>query len=656
MKNITIYEKGTAKVLTQDLVNKHYSVYKVNLDSAEIAKIVKVNNNLEVYLKNGEKVVIDDFFIGEKPKEFTIETADGKHYLLNFLEFDATGTVTKIDYLGITDFQEYLVGHHSAVPAWAWVAAAAGAIGIAAASGGSGGSSHSEEKDQTKVLAEAEVKVKAAEKAYQDALTALNEAKADGIISQSEQAVLIKARDDAQAAKAAAQAAVDGLPAELQTEKDAFQDRIDGLTDITIPAVNDTDGNGIADDVDALIAAAGDLVAAAEQAYQDAQTALTAAQSDNIITQGEFDALTQALADAQAAKADAQAAVDALPAVVQTEKDAFQDRIDGLTDITIPAVNDTDGNGIADDVDALIAAAGDLVAAAEQAYQDAQTALTAAQSDNIITQGEFDALTQALADAQAAKADAQAAVDALPAVVQTEKDAFQDRIDGLTDITIPAVNDTDGNGIADDVDALIAAAGDLVAAAEQAYQDAQTALTAAQSDNIITQGEFDALTQALADAQAAKADAQAAVDALPAVVQTEKDAFQDRIDGLTDITIPAVNDTDGNGIADDVDALIAAAGDLVAAAEQAYQDAQTALTAAQSDNIITQGEFDALTQALADAQAAKADAQAAVDALPAVVQTEKDALQDRIDDLTDISVPPVTPVDLNVVEDLVAAA
>ncbi|MFW1759943.1 hypothetical protein ACG9Y4_22550, partial [Acinetobacter guillouiae] len=81
------------------------------------------------------------------------------------------------------------------------------------------------------------------------------------------------------------------------------------------------------------------------------------------------------------------------------------------------------------------------------------------------------------------------------------------------------------------------------------------------------------------DAQAAKADAQTAVDSLPAEFQTEKDAFQDRIDGLTDITIPAVNDTDGNGIADDVDALIATAGDLVAAAEQAYQDAQTALTA-----------------------------------------------------------------------------
>ncbi|WP_288382117.1 SwmB domain-containing protein, partial [uncultured Acinetobacter sp.] len=150
MKNITIYEKGTAKILTQDLVNKHHAVYKVNLDSAEIAKIVKVNNNLEVYLQSGEKVVIEDFFIGEKPKEFTIETSDGKHYLLEFLEFDANGTVTKIDYLGINDFHEYLVGEHAAVPVWAWVAGAAGIIGIAAAAGSSGGSSnHSGNGDKT---------------------------------------------------------------------------------------------------------------------------------------------------------------------------------------------------------------------------------------------------------------------------------------------------------------------------------------------------------------------------------------------------------------------------------------------------------------------------------------------------------------------------
>nr|WP_100885511.1 BapA/Bap/LapF family large adhesin [Acinetobacter bereziniae] len=103
-----------------------------------------------MYLQSAEKVVIEDFFIGEKPKEFTIETSDGKHYLLEFLEFDANGTVTKIDYLGINDFHEYLVGEHAAVPVWAWVAGAAGIIGIAAAAGSSGGSSnHSGNGDKT---------------------------------------------------------------------------------------------------------------------------------------------------------------------------------------------------------------------------------------------------------------------------------------------------------------------------------------------------------------------------------------------------------------------------------------------------------------------------------------------------------------------------
>ncbi|WP_335957467.1 SwmB domain-containing protein, partial [Acinetobacter bereziniae] len=58
--------------------------------------------------------------------------------------------MTKIDYLGINDFHEYLVGEHAAVPVWAWVAGAAGIIGIAAAAGSSGGSSnHSGNGDKT---------------------------------------------------------------------------------------------------------------------------------------------------------------------------------------------------------------------------------------------------------------------------------------------------------------------------------------------------------------------------------------------------------------------------------------------------------------------------------------------------------------------------
>ncbi|MCL6243145.1 hypothetical protein M5F04_00940, partial [Acinetobacter sp. ANC 7200] len=92
-----------------------------------------------------------------------------------------------------------------------------------------------------------------------------------------------------------------------------------------------------------------------------------------------------------------------------------------------------------------------------------------------------------------------------------------------------------------------------------------------QADNSISQAEVDALTQDLADAQAAKAAAQAAVDGIVADFPAEAADFQDRIDALTDIVIPAVTDSNNNGVDDATE--IAAVEDLVAAAEQAYQDA-----------------------------------------------------------------------------------
>ncbi|MGE8571060.1 MAG: beta strand repeat-containing protein [Acinetobacter amyesii] len=106
---------------------------------------------------------------------------------------------------------------------------------------------------------------------------------------------------------------------------------------------------------------------------------------------------------------------------------------------------------------------------------------------------------------------------------------------------IPAVTDSNNNGVDDATE--IAAVEDLVAAAEQAYQDAADALTAAQADNSISQAEVDALTQDLADAQAAKAAAQAAVDGIVADFPAEAADFQNRIDALTDIEIPAVTPT-----------------------------------------------------------------------------------------------------------------
>ncbi|WP_216069315.1 GA-like domain-containing protein, partial [Acinetobacter ursingii] len=114
----------------------------------------------------------------------------------------------------------------------------------------------------------------------------------------------------------------------------------------------------------------------------------------------------------------------------------------------------------------------------------------------------------------------QAKVDALPSTEQTAKDALDLRLDALTDpvITVPAVNDADGNGVIDSADGAAATA--AVVAAEQAYQDAKDALTTANTDGLINPAEKAALEQAKADAEAAKAAAQAKVDALPSTEQT----------------------------------------------------------------------------------------------------------------------------------------
>ncbi|MDM1280012.1 hypothetical protein HXZ64_03375, partial [Acinetobacter indicus] len=174
----------------------------------------------------------------------------------------------------------------------------------------------------------------------------------------------------------------------------------------------------------------------------------------------------------------------------------------------------------------------------------------------------------------------------------TDKDGLQDRLDALTDLEVPAVNDTNDNGTPDATE--LAAVEDLVAAAEAAYAAADQALADAIADNAISQAEVDDLTQDLAAAQQAKADAQTAVNGIVDDFPTEAGDFQVRLNNLTDITIPAVSDTNDNGIPDADE--IAAVEDLVAEAEAAYQAADQALADALVDGV-TQAEVDELTQA-----------------------------------------------------------
>ncbi|MEN3939613.1 GA-like domain-containing protein, partial [Staphylococcus shinii] len=210
-------------------------------------------------------------------------------------------------------------------------------------------------------------------------------------------------------------------------------------------------------------------------------------------------------------------------------------------------VNDADGNGIADEVDQAKSQAESKVAEAEAADQAAKTKLTEYQQDGLITSTEKTDLENLLATAQNTKAEAQDLVNKLPDALKGD---LPTRLNNLTGIQIPEVNDADGNGIADDVDQAKAQAESKVAEAEAADQAAKTKLAEYQQDGLITPTEKTDLENLQSTAQNTKAEAQGLVDALPDALKGD---LPTRLNNLTGIQIPEVNDADGNGIADDVD-------------------------------------------------------------------------------------------------------
>ena len=491
----------------------------------------------------------------------------------------------------------------------------------------------------------AEALVTDAENAHQAAEDVIAGAQEDGLISPAEQQAIQDAVDAATEAEQTAQDAVTALAE--STDKDGLQDRLDALTDLEVPAVNDQDGNGIDDATDSLIADAEAAVAAAEAAYAEAEQAIADADTDGngLITPAEQAVAQAAIDEAAELKAIAQNAVNALPAEVQVEKDGLQGRLNDLVDITLPAVNDENEDGV-DDAVAALEEATEAVEAAEAAYAEAEQALADAESDGLITPTELAELTQARDDALTAKEDAQAKVDALPE--GADKDALDARLDDLVDITLPAVNDENEDGV-DDAVAALEEATEAVEAAEAAYAEAEQALADAESDGLITPTELAELTQARDDALTAKEDAQAKVDALPE--GADKDALDARLDDLVDITLPTVNDENEDGVADEYEQVLADAEAAVEAAEAAYAAAEQALIDANANGLITPTELTALTQARDDALAAKTEAQTKVTALPEAVQAEKDALQGRLNDLVDITLPTVNDQNENDISD-----
>src|SRR5699024_9855862 len=161
----------------------------------------------------------------------------------------------------------------------------------------------------------------------------------------------------------------------------------------------------------------------------------------------------------------------------------------------------------------------------------------------------------------------------------------QTRLDNITSVTSPEVNDADGNGVLD-TDQL-SEAEQAVANAEQAKVAVDTKVTDVNTDSLVTpneKAEVDALIQTL---ETAKQAAQEKLNSVPSGTAGKID-LQTRLDNITSVTSPEVNDADGNGVLD-TDQL-SEAEQAVASAEQAKALIDNKLTDVTSDGLVTPEE------------------------------------------------------------------
>ena len=485
-------------------------------------------------------------------------------------------------------------------------------------------------KDEaTKAVVEAEQ----AEQAAKDKSTKANE---DGVINLNEHKELEEASNQADTKKKAAEAKVNALS---ENQKGDLPQRLDKLTGIVVPSINDQDSNGISDDLDQAKSEATKAVEEAERADKEAKEKLANANKDGVINPKEHQELEAASNQAETKKKEAEAKVNALS---ENQKGDLPQRLEVLTGIVVPEINDKDSNGVADDLDKSKAEATKAIEAAEQSDKAAKDKLTKANEDDVINPKEHQELEAASKKAKETKVAAEAKVKALP---ESQKGDLPQRLEVLTGIAVPDINDQDSNGIADNIDKANAEATKAVEAAEQADKVAKEALTKANEDGVINPNEHKELEAASNQAKKKKKEAEAKVNALS---ENQKGDLPQRLDKLTGIDIPGINDKDSNGVADNIDKAKDEATKAIEEAEQADKVAKEAFTKANEDGVINPKEHQELEAASKKAKETKVAAEDKVKALP---ENQKVDLPQRLDKLTGIDVPNINDKDSNGVAD-----
>ncbi|MFH4934206.1 YSIRK-type signal peptide-containing protein [Staphylococcus cohnii] len=478
----------------------------------------------------------------------------------------------------------------------------------------------------------------AATQLKQQAETKLDEVTRDQLVNPSEKAEIDKMNVDIEKAKSSAMQMLNALPDGI-TNKDVLRKRINDITPVTSPEVNDADSNGVLDTEQ--LSEATEAVTNAELAKTVVDTKLTEITSDSLVTpeeKSEVDALIQSLENVKQA---AKNKVDSVPNGTAGKTD-LQTRLDNITSVTSPDVNDADSNGVLD-TDQL-SEAEQAVTSAEQAKTAVDTKLSEITADGLVTPDEkadVDALIQAL---ETTKQTAKEKLDNVPNGT-AGKTELQTRLDNITSVTSPEVNDADSNGVLDTEQ--LSEAEQAVANVEQAKTAVDNKLADVTSDGLVTPDEKASVDQLIQALDTVKQEAKEKLDNVPNGTEG-KDNLQTRLNNITSVTSPEVTDADSNGVLD-TDQL-SEADQAVTKAEQVKATVDTKLTEIIADGLVTPDEKSAVDALIQTLETAKQTAKEKVDSVPNGT-AGKDELQTRLDNIASVDSPEVNDTDGNGVLD-----
>ncbi|WP_218969891.1 GA-like domain-containing protein, partial [Staphylococcus xylosus] len=200
---------------------------------------------------------------------------------------------------------------------------------------------------------------------------------------------------------------------------------------------------------------------------------------------------------------------------------------DSINSVTSPEVNDRDSNGVLDTVQ--LTEAQQAIEAAEEAKQALDSKLTEITSDGLINPSEKAELDKLIEALDKAKTNASEKLNNVPEGT-TGKVDLQTRLDGISAVTSPEVNDKDSNGVLDTVQ--LTEAQQAIEAVEEAKRAVDNKLTEITSDGLVNpseKGELDVLIEAL---DKTKTNASEKLNNVPEGT-TGKTDLQTRLDGIS---------------------------------------------------------------------------------------------------------------------------